>query len=223
MDVSRSGYFAWPGRQAEGRVDPDAPVLEELKEGYQPSRRLDGRRRLVQALRARGRCIHPERVRRLMREEGLQGVRKGRFVPRTTDRAHLRAIAPNGLLRRLGLDAAVAAWTSDIPYVATRGGWPYQAVILSRYSPSGARLPPLGSHARRAGAERTAHASHTAGPTEGRLFHSDRGRPYASDDFRAARGSLGRVARMSRQSQGWDHAVSERFFATLKAEEAIEP
>jgi len=36
------------------------------------------------ALRARGHCINPEQVRRLMHEEGLQGVRKGRFVPRTT-------------------------------------------------------------------------------------------------------------------------------------------
>ena len=33
----------------------------------------------------RGYCINPKRVHRLMREEGLRGVRKGRFVPRTTD------------------------------------------------------------------------------------------------------------------------------------------
>jgi transposase InsO family protein len=31
------------------------------------------------------------------------------------------------------------------------------------------------------------------------------------------------VATMSRQGNGWDHAVSESFFATLKAEEATEP
>ena len=35
-----------------------------------------------------------------MREEGLRGVRKGRFVPRTTDSQHSRAIADNVLARR---------------------------------------------------------------------------------------------------------------------------
>ena len=49
-----------------------------------------------------------------MREEGLRGVRKGHFPPRTTDSAHQRAIAPNVPQRRFSVDAAVPAWTSDI-------------------------------------------------------------------------------------------------------------
>ena len=46
---------------------------------------------------------------------------------------------------------------------------------------------------------------------------------YASNDFRDALGALGMVASMSRKGNCWDNAVSESFFATLKAEEATQP
>ncbi len=112
LDVSRSGFFAWRRRQAEHRTDPSAQARQDPKQVHEQSRRRYGRRRLAHALRARGHCINPKRVRRLMREEGLQGVRKGRFVPRTTDSAHKRALAPNVLERRFGVDTAVSPLSS---------------------------------------------------------------------------------------------------------------
>jgi putative transposase len=124
LEVSRSGFFAWRQRQALEQPDPDARVRDDLRDLHQQSRRLYGRRRLVHALRARGHCINPKRVRRLMREEGLRGVRKGRFVPRTTDGNHDRAIACNVLARRFSVDAGVAGWVSDITYGTPRRCWP---------------------------------------------------------------------------------------------------
>ena len=175
------------------------------------------------ALRAQGWRVNPKRVRRVMREEGLRGVRKGRFVPRTTDSAHQRAIAPNVLQRRFGVDQAVRAWTSDLTYVATREGWLYLAVIIALqtrqvlgYSLSDRMPDELVLNALR-------NACHLEAPPPGTLFHSDRGSQYASDDFRGALGALGMVASMSRKGNCWDNAVSESFFATLKTEEATEP
>ena len=198
-------------------------MREELKQVHQQSRRLYGRRRLVHALRARGYCINPKRVHRLMREEELRGVRKGRFVPRTTDSAHRRAIAPDVLSRRFNVDTAVCARVSDITYAATREGWLYLAVIIALqtrqvlgYSLSDRMSDELALNALR-------NACHLEPPPPGTLFHSDRGSQYASDDFRDAIGALGMVASMSRKGNFWDNAVSESFFATLKAEEAIEP
>ena len=218
LDVSRSGYFAWRRRQAEGRTDPHAQARKELRQVHEQSRR-----RLTHALRARGHCINPKRVRRLMREEGLQGVRKGRFVPRTTESRHTRAIAPNVLERRFGVETAVSAWTSDITYVPTREGWLYLAVILALktrkvlgYSLSDRMPDELVLNALR-------NACHLEAPIPGTVFHSDRGSQYASDDFRAALGALGMVASMSRKGNCWDNAVSESFFATLKAEEITQP
>jgi len=48
--------------------------------------------------------------------------------------------------------------------------------------------------------------------------HSDRGSPYASDDYREELERFGVVASMSRKGDCWDNAVAESFFSTLKTE-----
>jgi putative transposase len=158
-----------------------------------------------------------------MRENGLRGVRKGRFVPRTTDSAHRRVLAPHVLQRRFGVETAVPAWTSDITDLATREGGLSLAVILALemrwglgYSLSDRRPDELVINALR-------NACRQETPSRGTLFHSDRGGQYVRDDVRRALDALGMVASMSRKGDCWDHAVTESFFATPKAEEATEP
>ena len=126
LEVSTSGFFAWQARARAPCSDADAPLREVIVQVHQESRRRYGRRRLTHALRARGWCVNPKRVRRVMREEGLRGMRKGRFVPRTTDSAHQRAIAPNVLQRRFAVDTAVQAWASDITYMI----WEVEAALF---------------------------------------------------------------------------------------------
>lgn len=65
----------------------------------------------------------------------------------------------------------------------------------------------------------TIHGGNRRRPASRTLFHSDRGSRYASVTFRAAIGALGMVPSMSRKANRWDNAVTESFFATLKAEE----
>jgi transposase InsO family protein len=223
LEVSRSGFFAWRARVGRCRPDADARVRADMREAHQHSRRLYGRRRLTHALRQRGHCINPKRVHRLMREEGLRGVRKGRFIPRTTDSEHGRAIASNVLARRFSVDSAVSGWVSDITYVPTREGWLYLAVIIALhtrqvlgYSLADHMPDDLVLSALR-------NACHAQPPPPSTVFHSDRGSQYASDDFRAAIDVLAMVPSMSRKGNCWDNAVAESFFATLKAEEIIEP
>jgi len=158
-----------------------------------------------------------------MHEEGLRGVRKGRFVPRTTDGAHDRAIACNLLARRFNIDSGVVAWVSDITYVPTREGWLYLAVIIALnsrqilgYSLADRMPDELVLNALR-------NACRLQPPAASTVFHSDRGSQYASDDFLAAIDALQMVASMSRKGNCWDNAVAESFFATLKAEEITEP
>jgi len=50
------------------------------------------------------------------------------------------------------------------------------------------------------------------------VHHSDRGSPYASEDYRRALAARGILASMSRTGDCWDNAVAESFFATIKAE-----
>ena len=52
----------------------------------------------------------------------------------------------------------------------------------------------------------------------GGSHHSDRGRQYASADYRAALAAAGLVASMSRAGNPYDTAAMESFFSTLKIE-----
>ena len=52
----------------------------------------------------------------------------------------------------------------------------------------------------------------------GLIHRSDRGSPYASDDYLALLRAHGMVPSMSRKSDCWDNAVAESFFATLKGD-----
>ena len=86
------------------------------------------------------------------------------------------------------------------PYIATREGWLYLAVIIALqtrqvlgYSLSERMPDELVLNALR-------NACHLETPPSGTLFHSDRGSQYASDDFREALGALGMVA--MHESQG---------------------
>ena len=74
-----------------------------------------------------------QRVARLMREMGLQGLPSKRFR-RTTDSKHDRPIAPNVLGRHFEAERANQFWVTDITFIRTWEGWLYLAVILDLFS-----------------------------------------------------------------------------------------
>ena len=94
LEVSRSGYYAWRARPE--RQDRLAPQVGEVF--WRHSRRY-GSRRITAELRDQA-VIGRHRVRRLMREQGLQAIQPRRFVPRTTDSRHGQRMSPNLLLKR---------------------------------------------------------------------------------------------------------------------------
>jgi hypothetical protein len=55
-------------------------------------------------------------------------------------------------------------------------------------------------------------------PAAGLIHHTDRGSPYASDDYRTHLARSGLIASMSATGDCYDNAVAESFFASLKTE-----
>src|SRR5690606_3861357 len=55
-------------------------------------------------------------------------------------------------------------------------------------------------------------------PAFGLIHHSDRGSPYASDDYIAELEKYGMKRSMSNKGDCWDNAVAESFFSTLEFE-----
>lgn len=217
LGVSRSGYYDWKARDVDAVQGRDASLRAAIRAIHERSRGTYGWRRIWIELEREGTRIGRDRLQRLMRAMGLQGVQKPRFR-RTTDSNHDHPIAPDLLKREFEVSEPNQAWVSDISYVWTREGWLYLAVILDLFSRRVVGFS-IREHMRtELNLEALAAARGRRGATPGLIFHSDRGTQYASRDHRHALAGLGMRASMSRKGDCWDNAVAESFFGTLKRE-----
>lgn len=217
LAVSRSGYYAWKKRPEPSRNTQDAQLAVEIAGAHKRSRGIYGSPRVHRDLKARGIHVGKKRIERLMRESGLRGRRKRRFCC-TTDSKHALPIAPNVLDRRFHAEAPNRVWVGDVTYIATGEGWLYLAVLLDLFSRRVVGWATSATNDRALALDALDHALKHRRPQTGLLHHTDRGSPYASDDYRAALTRCGLVASMSRTGDCYDNAVAESFFATLKAE-----
>src|SRR5262249_40948745 len=127
-------------------------------------------------------------------------------------------IAPNVLERRFDVATSNKAWVTDVTYVWTFEGWLYLAVILDLCSRRVVGWAGSANNDRALALDALGRALDARRPAPGLVHHSDRGSPYASDDYRNALAERGIIASMSRKGDCWDNAVAESFFATMKGE-----
>jgi putative transposase len=217
LGVSPSGYYACKSRPPSKRVADDARVAAEIAAAHRASRGIYGSPRVHRELQAKGVKVGKKRVERLMTEKGLRGRSKRRFV-RTTDSKHDNPIAPNVLERRFEATTPNEAWVGDVTYIATAQGWLFLAVLLDLFSRRVVGWATSDTNDRALALAALDHALQNRRPRPGLVHHTDRGSPYASDDYRTALTQRGIVASMSRTGDCYDNAVAESFFASLKAE-----
>lgn len=218
LGITRSGFYAWKKRPKSARARADEQLVVDISATHEKSRRRYGSPRIHRALRKKGVRVGAKRIARLMRAAGLVARQKRRFR-RTTDSNHSNPIAPNILERDFEPAAPNQAWAGDVTYIATGEGWSYLAVLLDLFSRRvvGWAMSTTNDTALALAALHGAVCTRRTVPT-GLVHHTDRGSPYASDDYRDALKQYGMTASMSRTGDCWDNAVSESFFATLRAE-----
>jgi len=176
-----------------------------------------GRPRITAALRRQGWRVNPKRVYRILREDNLLCLRKGKFVV-TTDSGHGLTIYPN-LARGLVLSGIDQLWVADITYIRLELEFIYLAVVLDAFSrrvigwaldrtlEDALTLSALGM------------ALKQRQPKPGLVHHSDRGVQYASTDYTGLLQQHGLRISMSRTGNPYDNAKAESFIKTLKYEE----
>jgi putative transposase len=217
LDVTRSGYYAWVDRPVAPKKVADAQLLLEIKVALVRGRGAYGSPRIHRELRAHGLRVGKKRIERLMRENGLEARQKRRFV-HTTDSRHEHPIAPNVLDREFDVKQANQAWVGDVTYIPTAQGWLYLAVLLDLFSRRVVGWATSALNDRALALSALHQALRARRPRAGLVHHTDRGSPYASDDYRRVLATHRITASMSRTGDCYDNAVAESFFATLKAE-----
>jgi putative transposase len=92
LDVSASGYYAWRNRAPSAQALSDALLGGRIEAICRRSRMTYGRPRVQAELRDEGIFVSDKRVARLMRERGLHGASRRKFVVTTVrDREAQRA------------------------------------------------------------------------------------------------------------------------------------
>jgi len=217
MRVASSGYFAWLHRPESPRAKANRALAARIKAAHARSHKTYGRRRICIQLQRDGVVCSPNRVARLMRQEGICGLRRRAYKP-TTDSHHSFPVAPNLLARDFTATAPNQIWVSDITYLPTQEGWEYLATVMDLYNRRvvGWAMQSTLKRSLTLRAMEMAVAQRRPGP--GLIHHSDRGSQYACEDYQKALQRQGMLPSMSRKGDCWDNAPGESLFGTLKCE-----
>ena len=218
LGVSRSGFYA--ASQVDGgmRAIESKVLREEIARIHEESRGHYGSPRIKLALDKRGISCGLNRVARIMREEGIQGVRQSRKRVRTTNSNHEHRASPN-LIKGLEITRPNQVWAADITYIDTDQGWVYLAAVIDLYSRKIVGWHMADTLEASLVMEALKQALATRDWKPGLIHHSDRGVQYASKAFRSLLGDHSIKQSMSAKGRCYDNAKMESFFGTLKAEE----
>lgn len=217
LEVTRSGFYAWCFRPQSLRAKDDRRLKVQIRASHEASKRRYGSPRIHKDLKADGERVSRKRVARLMKEEGIVGRKKKRFI-RTTDSKHNLPVAPNILDREFRAEKPNQRWVGDISYLRTIEGWLFLAVLIDLFS---RRVVGWSIHdsLETAVASRAFEIARNTRQLEpGLIHHTDRGVQYASGDYQKLLEGAEMIGSMSRKGDCWDNAVAESFFSSLKVE-----
>lgn len=219
LAVSTSGFYSAQDRPPSARATADAALLVQVRAAHRKGQRRYGAPRVHRRLRADGVRVAAKRVARLLRTDGLVG-RQRRVWVRTTDSRHAHPVTPNRLNRHfaVAVGGVDRVWASDIPYIPTRAGWLFPAIVIdlgSRRIVDSAMQPTL---AERLVLDALRMALQHRRPKAGLLHHANRGSQYAGRAYQVLLAAHGLTSSMSRNGNCWDNAVAESFFDTLEHE-----
>ena len=216
LEVSTSGYYAWCARPPSARARADAVLTERIREFHTQSRGTYGAPRIHADLKDDGWRLGRKRVARLMRDAGLFGVSRRKWITTTQRRADARP-APDLVKRDFTADEPNQLYVADITYVPTWAGFLYLAVVLDVFSRRVVGWA-MANHLRTQLVLDALNMALWQRRPDDVIHHSDQGCQYTSIAFgqrckrAAVRPSMGSVG------DCFDNAMCESFFATLECE-----
>jgi len=174
-----------------------------------------GVRRMTEYLRRQRQVVNPKRVRRLMRQMGLEAIYpKGR---RSLSRASAGQKRYPYLLRDLAITRPDQVWAADITYVPMYRGWLYLVAILdwfSRYVLSWEVSVSLEADFCVAALERALASGRRA-----EIFNTDQGCQFTCEAFCGMLEAAGVRISMDGRGRVFDNIFVERLWRTVKYEE----
>lgn len=216
LGISRSGFYAWDRRAPSRHRCQDQELARRIKAIHHESHGTYGAPRIHAELAAQGVQVGRKRVARLMRENGIRGVSRRKWIT-TTVRDHSASAAPDLVKRDFAVQGPDQLWVADITYVPTWAGFLYVAVVLDAWSrrivgwafAAHLRVELVLSALEMAVRQRQPRAV---------IHHSDHGSQYTALAFGDRCRQAGVRPSMGTVGDAFDNAMCESFFATLECE-----
>ena len=217
VPIAPSTYYEVKSRTPSTRKLRDERLKVEIARVHAANFGVYGARKVWHQLNREGIAVARCTVQRLMRELGLQGVRRGRF--KRTTIPNEQAARPADLVNRdFSASRPNQLWVADLTYVATWSGFVYTSFIIDAYSRAivGWRL----SRSLRADLALDAleMAIWARRDLDGLVHHSDRGGQYLAIRYTERLGEQGAVNSVGSKGDSYDNALAETIIGLYKTE-----
>ena len=223
VQVAPRTYRSWRTTPAAARAFSDAAIIDTLRglrtgsaSGGALPETLYGRRKMTAWLDHSGfPGVSKHTVDRLMREEGMRGLVRGRKA-RTTIAGKDGVRAGDLLNREFGTTAPNRAWVTDFTYVPTWSGFAYVAFAIDLYSRAivgwSAATTKDVAFVESCLSMALWRRDHTGRPVPaGMIHHSDAGSQYTSIRFTETLALHSLSASIGSIGDAYDNAVAESF------------
>lgn len=216
LEVSRSGYYAWLSREPSARAQANAVLLVKIQEIHEESDGTYGAPRMHRELAEGDAPPSLNRVARVMRQAGIQGVSRRKGV-RTTWRGKDAEPAGDLVNRDFTATGPDQLWVADITYIPTWAGFLYLAIVLDVWS---RRIVgwAMRTHLRTELVLEALDMALQQRRPDGVIHHSDHGCQYTAWAFGKRCEAAGVRPSMGSVGDAYDNAMAEAFFASLECE-----
>jgi len=224
LQIAPSGYRRYAAQQRNpalrcARAKRDDMLNPEIKRVWQANMQVYGADKVWRQLNREGHPVARCTVERLMKRQGLQGVRRGKIV-RTTIADAAAPCPSDRVNRQFKADRPNQLWVSDFTYVSTWQGWLYVAFVIDVF-------------ARRIVGWRVSSSMHTdfvldaleqalyarqPEQADALVHHSDRGSQYISIRYTERLAQAGIETSVGSRGDSYDNALAESVNGLYKAE-----
>ena len=223
LQIAPQTYYAAKSRPPSRRSVTDQAILGHIRRVHKENFSVYGAKKVHAELVRQGHRVARCTVERLMRADGLHGVRRSApAAPRTT----VPGVGPDRrsdlVERQFAALAANRLWVADITYIRTFSGWVYASFVIDVFS-------------RRVVGWQVSRNLHTNlaldalemgiwtrqridADLTGLIHHSDRGVQYTAIRYSQRLAEEGAVASVGSRGDSYDNALAEAFNSLFKAE-----
>jgi len=223
LQIAPSGYWRHKAEQQNpelrcARAGRDDVLMSEIQRVWHANFQVYGANKVWRQLNREGMRVARCTVERLMKQQGLEGVRRGKIV-KTTVPDQALPCPRDRVNRQFRADRPNQLWVADFTYVSTWQGWLYVAFVIDVF-------------ARRIVGWRVSTSMHTdfvldaleqalyaRQPALGDLIHhSDRGSQYVSIRYTERLAEAGVESSVGSRGDSYDNALAETINGLYKTE-----